>query len=103
MRPPTASTASEDTRPSESSTEAAIAVPSPAPSSEQVPGAQETGDDWSPSETEDADVAAWVKGALERRERGLQGHPEKPALHAVALDAVVGSPILEDPLAISKV
>jgi mitogen-activated protein kinase kinase len=49
------------------------------------------------------DVAAWVKGALERRERGLQGHLEKPALHTVALDAVVGSPILEDPLAISEV
>lgn len=107
MRPPLPAAAS--TTSPESSTEAAIAVPPSAPS-EQVSGApappllaQQASDDWSTSETEDVDVAAWVKGALERRERGLQGHLEKPALHTVALDAVVGSPILEDPLAISEV
>ncbi|KAL1962152.1 hypothetical protein VTN77DRAFT_556 [Rasamsonia byssochlamydoides] len=49
------------------------------------------------SETEDAEVAAWVKDALERRRHGLLGDPQKPALHTVALDAVGGSPLLEDP------
>ncbi|KAL1856195.1 MAP kinase kinase Wis1 [Paecilomyces lecythidis] len=47
--------------------------------------------------TEDKEVAEWVKDALDRRERGLLGVSEKPALHAVALDAVPGSPLLDDP------
>ncbi|EAW07234.1 mitogen-activated protein kinase kinase PBS2 [Aspergillus clavatus NRRL 1] len=47
--------------------------------------------------TEDEEVAAWVKERLERRQQGLLPHPEKPALHAVALDAVPGSPLLDDP------
>jgi mitogen-activated protein kinase kinase len=54
----------------------------------------------SPSETEDPEVAAWAKAALERRQRGLGGDTQKPALHAVALDAV-GSPLLEEPSPIS--
>jgi mitogen-activated protein kinase kinase len=55
----------------------------------------------SPNETEDAEVAAWVTEALERRRLNLSGAPVKPALHAVALDAVAGSPLLEDPSRIS--
>lgn len=55
----------------------------------------------SPNETEDPEVAAWVSGAIERRLHNLMGSPEKPALHAVALDAVAGSPLLEDPSTIS--
>ncbi|KAJ9209951.1 hypothetical protein DTO166G4_8423 [Paecilomyces variotii] len=47
--------------------------------------------------TEDKEVADWVKDALDRRQRGLLGVSEKPALHAVALDAVPGSPLLDDP------
>ena len=50
----------------------------------------------SPNETADSEVAAWVSGALERRQHGTKGLPEKPALHAVALDAVGGSPHQED-------
>lgn len=49
------------------------------------------------SMTEDEEVAQWVKSNLERRERGLLGNGEKPALHAVALDAVPGSPLVDDP------
>lgn len=51
--------------------------------------------------TEDEEVAAWVKEKLDRRERGLLQEANKPALHAVALDAVPGSPLLDDPSAIS--
>ena len=51
------------------------------------------------STTEDKEVADWVKMRIERRERGLLGNEDKPALHAVALDAVPGSPLLEDPSA----
>lgn len=47
--------------------------------------------------TEDKEVAYWVKDALDRRQRGLLGVSEKPALHAVALDSVPGSPLLDDP------
>ena len=46
--------------------------------------------------TEDPEVAEWVKTCLERRENGLLGESNKPALHAVPLDAVPGSPMLED-------
>ncbi|KAK2781272.1 hypothetical protein FQN52_001704 [Onygenales sp. PD_12] len=48
-------------------------------------------------ETADEEVAAWVRDALDRRARGVMGKKERPALHAVALDAVPGSPLLEDP------
>lgn len=51
--------------------------------------------------TEDEEVAAWVKEQLDRRQRGLIQDASKPALHAVALDAVPGSPLLDDPSAIS--
>lgn len=40
------------------------------------------------NETEDTEVAGWVTGALERLRHGAKGSPQKPALHAVALDAV---------------
>lgn len=46
--------------------------------------------------TEDPEVAEWVKTSLERREKGLLGDGNKPALHAVPLDAVPGSPMVED-------
>lgn len=38
--------------------------------------------------TEDAEVAEWVKNALERKKKGLMGEAKKPALHAAPLDAV---------------
>jgi mitogen-activated protein kinase kinase len=49
------------------------------------------------SSTQDEEVATWVKGSLERRLNGQVGDTKKPALHAVALDAVGGSPLLESP------
>ena len=53
------------------------------------------------SVTEDKEVADWVKEMLERRNNGLLHDSNKPALHAVALDAVPGSPLLDDPSSIS--
>lgn len=47
-------------------------------------------------DTCDEEVAEWVKDALDRRERGVMGSKQRPALHAVALDAVPGSPLLDD-------
>ncbi len=38
--------------------------------------------------TEDAEVAEWVKNALERKKQGLLGESKKPALHAAPLDRV---------------
>lgn len=38
--------------------------------------------------TEDAEVAEWVKNALERKKKGLMGEAAKPALHAAPLDTV---------------
>lgn len=38
--------------------------------------------------TEDAEVAEWVKNALERKKKGLMGEAQKPALHAAPLDTV---------------
>ncbi|KAK2762234.1 hypothetical protein FQN54_001244 [Arachnomyces sp. PD_36] len=52
-------------------------------------------------ETADKDVAEWVIKALERKKNGGTGSQERPALHAVALDAVPGSPLLDDPATIS--
>lgn len=49
------------------------------------------------STTEDAEVAAWVKGVLKRKEDGLEPNgPTQPALHAAPLDSVspIGSPLL---------
>ncbi|PGH26513.1 STE/STE7 protein kinase [Polytolypa hystricis UAMH7299] len=51
----------------------------------------------SPSDTYDEELAAWVRDALDRRARGVMGNKERPPLHAVALDAVPGSPLLEAP------
>lgn len=55
----------------------------------------------SPTATEDEEVAAWVKERLERREADELQDLKKPALHAVALDAVPGSPLLDDPPTVS--
>ncbi|EEH50563.1 STE/STE7 protein kinase [Paracoccidioides brasiliensis Pb18] len=55
-----------------------------------------------PLETADGEVAAWVIDALDRRARGVMGKLERPALHAVALDAVPGSPLLEHSSAPSR-
>ncbi|KUJ23599.1 BOS5, mitogen-activated protein kinase [Mollisia scopiformis] len=38
--------------------------------------------------TEDAEVAEWVKNAIERKKNGLMGESKKPALHAAPLDTV---------------
>ncbi|KAH8434251.1 mitogen-activated protein kinase kinase PBS2 [Aspergillus melleus] len=51
------------------------------------------------SATEDEEVANWVKEQLARR--GEAPEADKPALHAVALDAVPGSPLLDDPSTMS--
>ena len=40
------------------------------------------------SGTEDDEVAAWVKNALERKKNGLMGESKKPALHAAPLDTL---------------
>ena len=40
------------------------------------------------SGTEDDEVAAWVKNALEHKKDGLMGEKAKPALHAAPLDSV---------------
>ncbi|EFR04118.1 STE/STE7 protein kinase [Nannizzia gypsea CBS 118893] len=47
------------------------------------------------TDTYDEEVAAWVRDALERRRTGQVNGKERPALHAVALDAVPKSPLLE--------
>lgn len=52
-----------------------------------------------PHDTADEEVAAWVKDAIDRRLRNVTGHPSRPPLHAVPLDAVPGSPLLDDPSA----
>lgn len=52
-------------------------------------------------DTSDEEVATWVRAAIERRKRDTMGSTERPALHAVALDAVPGSPLLEDPSSLS--
>lgn len=45
------------------------------------------------SGTEDLEVAAWVKGVLEKKATGQYGEAAgKPALHAAPLDAI-GSPL----------
>jgi hypothetical protein len=47
--------------------------------------------------TEDKEVAEWVHKQLALHASGLLQVSEKPALHAVALDKVATSPIIEDP------
>ncbi|KAI1976468.1 MAP kinase kinase Wis1 [Ophidiomyces ophidiicola] len=54
-----------------------------------------------PLDTADEEVAAWVKDALDRRQRGVMGRHAQPALHKVALDAVPGSPLLDDPASLA--
>ncbi|CAL5866859.1 uncharacterized protein PFLUO_LOCUS1070 [Penicillium psychrofluorescens] len=48
--------------------------------------------------TEDKEVADWVQKQMELRAQKLRPDAEKPALHAVALDKVVPSPIHEESL-----
>jgi mitogen-activated protein kinase kinase len=55
--------------------------------------------DWS-EEIFDAEVAAWIKERLDARMDG-DSAKDRPALHTVALDAVPGSPLLEDPSILS--
>ncbi|EYE98904.1 mitogen-activated protein kinase kinase PBS2 [Aspergillus ruber CBS 135680] len=48
------------------------------------------------AETEDKEVADWVNERLAVLASGQEPPPDKPALHAAPLDAVPGSPLLED-------
>lgn len=50
----------------------------------------------SSSVTEDKEVADWVNERLERLKSGPQESIDKPALHAAPLNAVSGSPLLEE-------
>lgn len=61
---------------------------------------QQAGDHPPSSATEDKEVADWVKEQLARRGESPDTD-DKPALHAVALDAVPGSPLLDDPSTMS--
>jgi mitogen-activated protein kinase kinase len=65
------------------------------------PSRPKTGQSPRQIETADQVVADWVVDALERRRKGTTRSKERPALHAVALDAVPGSPLLDDPSTIS--
>lgn len=66
----------------------------------ETAGSEEPTDTRSPdvpdhnTDTYDKEVAAWVIEALKRRAGEANGR-ERPALHAVALDAVPKSPLLE--------
>ncbi|KAF3897182.1 Polymyxin B resistance protein kinase [Trichophyton interdigitale] len=76
------------------------ATPETTEAGEATPGSEEPTDTRSPdgpdhnTDTYDKEVAAWVIEALKRRAGGAKGR-ERPALHAVALDAVPKSPLLE--------
>ncbi|EGE08925.1 STE/STE7 protein kinase [Trichophyton equinum CBS 127.97] len=76
------------------------ATPEATEAGEATPGSEEPTDTRSPggpdhnTDTYDKEVAAWVIEALKRRAGGAKGR-ERPALHAVALDAVPKSPLLE--------
>ncbi|EPS25625.1 hypothetical protein PDE_00559 [Penicillium oxalicum 114-2] len=72
--------------PTETNGEEAASGPSESPTRRQPPS----------NLTEDAEVAEWVTKQLERRNGGQAPAPEKPALHAVALDKVATSPIHDD-------
>lgn len=52
--------------------------------------------------TEDKEVADWVIERLEHNKQESIRDVKKPALHAVALDAVPGSPLLDDPSSITQ-
>lgn len=45
--------------------------------------------------TADKEVANWVHEAMERKRAGKMAVSEKPALHAAPLDAVPGSPLMD--------
>lgn len=45
--------------------------------------------------TADKEVANWVHDAMERKRAGKMASAEKPALHAAPLDAVPGSPLID--------
>lgn len=47
------------------------------------------------SETADKEVAAWVRSAIERKMSGKMSRSQQPALHAVSLDKVSRSPLLD--------
>jgi mitogen-activated protein kinase kinase len=49
----------------------------------------------------DSEVAVWIKERIDARMDGDSART-RPALHAVALDAVPGSPLLEDPSIVSS-
>jgi mitogen-activated protein kinase kinase len=56
-----------------------------------------SGEGGTPPVTDDQEVADWVNERLARRREGTYKDSDKPALHAVALDAVPGSPLPDDP------
>ncbi|KAL4795728.1 kinase-like domain-containing protein [Aspergillus venezuelensis] len=55
-----------------------------------------TSGETTPPATDDEEVANWVRERLEKRRMGQVDGADRPALHAVALDAVPGSPLLDD-------
>lgn len=46
--------------------------------------------------TADKEVAKWVHDAMERKRSGKMASAEKPALHAAPLNAVPGSPLMDE-------
>ncbi|KAL4934509.1 mitogen-activated protein kinase kinase PBS2 [Aspergillus undulatus] len=75
------------------------------PSNTDVPSmslADGTSGELTPPATDDEEVANWVREMLEKRLSGLSKDANKPALHAVALDAVPGSPLLDETPPISS-
>ncbi|KAK2751033.1 hypothetical protein FQN57_000108 [Myotisia sp. PD_48] len=67
-------------------------IPEPVHTADGAAGPQS-----SDSEVFDQEVADWVREALERKEKNLPCSKGRPALHAVALDAVPTSPSTETP------
>ncbi|BCS26153.1 mitogen-activated protein kinase kinase PBS2 [Aspergillus puulaauensis] len=70
------------------------------PSNTDIPSmslADGTSGENTPPLTDDQEVADWVRDRLEKRQNGLSKDADRPALHAVALDAVPGSPLLDEP------
>lgn len=66
------------------------------PPSDDSEASQQAAEHPPSSATEDPEVADWVKEQLALRGESPEGD-DKPALHAVPLDAVPGSPLLDDP------
>ncbi|KAL4912821.1 kinase-like domain-containing protein [Aspergillus aurantiobrunneus] len=70
------------------------------PTNPDVPSmslADGTSGESTPAVTDDQEIADWVRERLEKRHNGLFKGADRPALHAVALDAVPGSPLLDEP------